>query len=208
MILTRRNLIMASTGSLIMGAGAIAFWPQTGQAQKLTVDAVLNDPDAPVQGNPDGHVTLVEYFDYQCPFCKRMHPMLKDLVAEDGNVRLIMKDWPLFGAPSVRAAQLSLGAVSLGAYEEVHGALMATDARLSIEDVESTVGAIIDVDKADETYKAERDTWDGLLSRNDYQAVALGFRGTPGFAIEKTLYSGAQGCQTLVDAIAKARAES
>ena len=50
------------------------LWPRGGQAQQLTVDAVLNDPDAPVQGNPAGDVTVVEYFDYQCPFCKGMYP--------------------------------------------------------------------------------------------------------------------------------------
>ena len=63
----------------------------------------LYDPDAPVQGNPEGDVTVVEYFDYQCPFCKRMHPILEEVVAADGNVRLVMKDWPIFGAPSVFA---------------------------------------------------------------------------------------------------------
>ena len=151
MILTRRNLIGTGAGGLLLGAGAVSLWPETGQAQQLTIDAVFNDPDAPVQGNPDGDVTLVKYFDYQCPFCKRMHPMLKDVVAEDGNVRLVMKDWPIFGAASIRAS---------------------------------------------------------LLDRNDHQAVAIGFRGTPAFAIGTTLYTGAQPRKNLVDAIAKARAEA
>lgn len=208
MILTRRNLIASGAGGLLLGAGAVSLWPETGQAQQLTIDAVLNDPDAPVQGNPDGDVTLVEYFDYQCPYCKRMHPMLKDVVAEDGNVRLVMKDWPIFGSASIRASQLTLGAVSLGAYEQVHDELMATEARLSIKDVEATIAEVVAVEKAEAAYHANRDTWAGLLNRNDHQAVALGFRGTPAFAIGTTLYTGAQQRKNLVDAIAKARAEA
>ena len=207
MTLTRRSLL-ASSGSLILGTGALALWPGAGQAQGLTVEAVLYDPDAPVQGNPEGDVTVVEYFDYQCPFCKRMHPILEEVVAADGNVRLVMKDWPIFGAPSVLASQLALGAVSLGAYEAVSAALMATEARLSHAEVEARVAEAVPVAEAMQAYRTDRDRWDALLSRNDAQAVALGFRGTPAFAIETTLFSGALDRQTLEEAIAEARAKA
>ena len=120
-------------------------------------------------------------------------------------MRLVMKDWPIFGVPSVRASQLALGAVALGAYEDVHAALMATDARLSEADVEAIVGRVVPVDAATDAYHADRATWDALLTRNDFQAAAMGFRGTPAFAIETTLFSGALDRQTLVDAIATAR---
>ncbi len=193
---------------MLLGTGALGLLPGAGRAQELTVEAVLRDPDAPVMGNPNGDVTIVEYFDYQCPFCKRMHPTLKDVVKDDGNVRLILKDWPIFGAPSVRASQLALGAVSLDAYEEVTDALMATQAKLSNADVELAVGSVLKIDDAMEAYRADRAKWDGLLERNDHQAVSLGFRGTPAFAIEKTLYSGALDRATLEEAIRKARAAS
>ncbi|MFD1911881.1 DsbA family protein [Halodurantibacterium flavum] len=195
---------------MLLGTGALGLGllPSTARAQQLTVDAVLRDPDAPVMGNPNGDVTLVEYFDYQCPFCKRMHPTLKEVVEEDGNVRLIMKDWPIFGAPSVRASQLALGAVALGAYGEINDALMATEAKLSDADVERVVGAVVEVDEAMDAYRAERSKWDALLQRNDFQAASLGFRGTPAFAIEKTLYSGALDRATLEEAITNARSAS
>ena len=195
---------------MLLGTGALGLGllPSTARAQQLTVDAVLRDPDAPVMGNPNGDVTLVEYFDYQCPFCKRMHPTLKEVVEEDGNVRLIMKDWPIFGAPSVRASQLALGAVALGAYGEITDALMATEAKLSDADVERVVGSVVEVDEAMDAYRAERSKWDALLQRNDFQAASLGFRGTPAFAVETTLYSGALDRATLEEAIADARSAS
>lgn len=209
MTLTRRRLFAAG-GGMLLGTGALGLGllPSTARAQQLTVDAVLRDPDAPVMGNPDGDVTLVEYFDYQCPFCKRMHPTLKEVVEEDGNVRLIMKDWPIFGAPSVRASQLALGAVALGAYGEINDALMATEAKLSDADVERVVGSVVEVDEAMDAYRAERSKWDALLQRNDFQAASLGFRGTPAFAVETTLYSGALERATLEEAIADARSAS
>ncbi len=86
------------------------------QAQGLTVEDVLFDLDNPVLGNPDGDVTVVEFFDYQCLYCRANHTELIDVVAEDGNVRLVMKDWPIFGPASIRASQLALGAVHVGAY--------------------------------------------------------------------------------------------
>lgn len=209
MTISRRALIGAGgAATLGIGAGAVALWPARGGAQQLTVDAVLNDPDAPVMGNPDGDVTLVEFFDYQCPFCKRMHPALTEVVAEDGNVRLVMKDWPIFGPPSLRASQLALGAVALGAYEAVNEALMATNAKLDDSEVDAAVSEAVSVDEAMEAYRDRRETWDALLDRNDFQATALGFRGTPAFAIGTTLYAGALDRDTLVEAIATARAEA
>lgn len=197
---TRRTFL-----GVTAGAGALALLPHAAVAQELTVDAVLNDPVAPVRGNPDGDVTIVEFFDYQCPYCKAGHPMLTDVVERDGKVRLVMKDWPIFGAPSLRASQLALGAAELGAYVEVNEALMATEARLSMELIEKTVARVVDPSEAMSAYAANRAKWDGLLDRNSFQATALGFQGTPAFAIDTRLYVGALDRVTLEDAIESAR---
>lgn len=201
-IVTRRTLMV-----LAAAAGATTILPVRvlAQDQSLTPDAVLRDPDAPVLGNPQGDVTVVEYFDYQCPFCKRMHPALTDVVARDGKVRLVMKDWPIFGAPSVYATQLVLGAQSLGLYEPAHAALMATEGRLSEQQIDTALSPVVDPSKALAAYRQDRDRWDGLLQRNDFQAVALGFQGTPALAVETTLYTGALDKRALEDAIATAR---
>lgn len=193
--------------SLIGAAGAALALPSIARAQdrQLTVEEVLFDSDAPVLANPDGDVTVVEFFDYQCPYCKRAHPTLMDVAESDRGVRLVLKDWPIFGAPSVRASQLALGAVELGAYRAVNDALMATDGRLSIETVEKTVESEADADRAMASYRDDRSKWDGLMNRNQMHAAAFGFQGTPSFVIGTTLYGGMIDRATLEEAIAAAR---
>jgi len=71
----------------------------------LSRDAVLRDPEIPALGNPDGDLTVVEYFDYQCPYCKKLAPEIAQVVREDGKIRLVLKDWPIFGAVSNRPSR-------------------------------------------------------------------------------------------------------
>lgn len=207
-IITRRNAIIAGAAG---GAAALlgsALVPLAGrvQAQDLTVEDVLFDPDNPVLGNPEGDVTIVEFFDYQCPYCKMNHRDLTEVVAQDGNVRLVMKDWPIFGASSVRASQLTLGAVSIGAYEAANAALMATKGRLSDAGInEALQKAGLDVARLDAAYRANRATWDGLMTRNSFQAEQLGLQGTPAFIIGTTIFPGAMDRKALLEAIATSR---
>ena len=217
MKISRRMMLNITAGT---GVAATAFLlgrnsirqpdAQSGNnAAELSTDDVLYDPDNPVQGNPEGQLTIVEYFDYQCPFCKRGHSMLTDVVKGDGDIRLVMKDWPIFGAPSVLASQLVFGAASMGHYEQAHSALMATEAKLSEDQIRQVLtDAGIDTSAAMDAYKAERDKWDGLLSRNSAQAAALSLSGTPAFIIGQTIYPGALDEQRLRTAITEARGTS
>ncbi|MDO6587175.1 DsbA family protein [Salipiger sp. 1_MG-2023] len=198
MSLTRRKLLVIA-GAAGLSAGAPAL------AQGLTEDAVLRDPDAPVLGNPSGDVTIVEWFDYQCPFCKQMHPDLMSFVAADSGIRLVMKDWPIFGATSQRAAQLALGAHDLGAYLPVMESLMRTVGRLSDGAVDRSVGRILPPKDALRAYRKRRATWDALLERNSFQAAGLGFRGTPGFTVETVIFDGALDKAALRKAVAGVR---
>jgi len=206
--LTRRT---ALTGGLL-ALGGTTLWtatrPARAQEQPLrpTIDEVMFDPANPVLGNPEGDVTIVEFFDYQCPYCKANHPVLNEVVEADGNVRLVMKDWPIFGAPSVRAAQLALGAASLDAYLTANDALMATEGRLDDTLIEETLAeAGLDVAALDAAYGENRDKWDGLLTRNGAQAAAFQLRGTPAFIIGTVIYPGAMDKAGLENAIAMAR---
>lgn len=206
---TRRNLLIGGlTGSTAAVLGASLIPPANRlEAQELTVEDVLFDPDNPVLGNPEGDVTIVEFFDYQCPYCKKNHPDLTDVVREDGNIRLVMKDWPVFGAASVRASQLALGAVDVGDYEAASDALMATPGRLSEEDIETALkGADLDPETLDAAYRRNRDRWDQLMARNSRQAAQLSLRGTPAFIIGNTIYPGAMDRAALQEAVAQARA--
>ncbi|MEN9061189.1 MULTISPECIES: DsbA family protein [Ponticoccus] len=203
---TRRTFV---TGGLIVaatGAGLMSMLRSPASAKALTVEDVLFDPVNPVLGNPEGDVTIVEFFDYQCPYCKTNHPPLTEVVKADGNIRLVMKDWPIFGAPSVRASQLVLGAASLGRYEDANTALMETEGRLDNRSIDRALGrAGFDVAALDKAYRGDREKWDALLSRNSEQASLIGLRGTPAFIVGEALYAGAMGASELRDAVATAR---
>lgn len=147
-------------------------------------DKVLRDADIPSLGNPDGDLVIVEYFDYQCPFCKKVAPELAKVIKDDGHVRLVMKDWPILGDPSPYAAKLVLATKYQNKYDAAHHALMARVGRLTEGTTEETLaGAGVDIVKAKsdlDTHKAEIDA---LLARNNAQAEAFGFQGTPSFII-------------------------
>lgn len=201
-MIIRRQFISVVAASVV----AAALAPRPGRARQLTEDEVFRDPDAPVLGNPKGDVTLVEFFDYQCPYCKKSHPDVESVVAEDGNARLIMKDWPVFGDVSVFASQAVLGANELGAYKQAMEALMATPASLSQDDVKRLLtSAGLDLSKVAEAVRRNDKKISNLLTRNYNQATAFNFAGTPSFVIGKMTYSGALGKDQLHDAIKQAR---
>ncbi|MEA2345623.1 MAG: hypothetical protein QOF63_3792, partial [Thermoanaerobaculia bacterium] len=97
----------------------------------LTESAVLRDPDIPVTGNVDGDITIVEYFDYNCPYCRKVEPELRQVVQDDGKVKLVYKDWPVLGPVSIAAARMALAAKYQDKYVAAHDALMGTASRLT-----------------------------------------------------------------------------
>ena len=92
--------------------------------------ALLRDPDSPIAGNPDGDVTIVEFSDYQCPYCKRAHAAVKSVVAADGKVKLVYKDLPILGEPSRIAALAALASRAQGKHLALHDALMEFSGKL------------------------------------------------------------------------------
>lgn len=199
---TRRTIL---TSGLALGTFALlGHRPAIGQ--QLTKDEVFNDKDAPFLGNPKGDVTVVEYFDYQCPYCKKAHPTVKKVVERDGNVKLVMKDWPIFGDVSIFAAQAVLGAAQIGQYEVAMDALMQTKGKLTHEDVENTLtGAGLSMDEIAASVNKHTSKISGLLDRNYAQATAFNFAGTPAYVIGSSLYPGVLDEDGLVDAIKRAR---
>jgi protein-disulfide isomerase len=172
----------------------------------LSRDAVLRDPDIPDLGNPQGDITIVEYFDYQCPYCKKTAPELAGVVREDGKVRLVLKDWPIFGPASAYAAKMALAAKFQGKYEKAHNALIAAKGKLTDAAVDGLLGkAGVDVAKATADLAAHRQEIDALLARNDAQARAFGFQGTPGFIIGTFRVPGSLNTAGFKHAIADAR---
>jgi protein-disulfide isomerase len=173
----------------------------------LSGESVLRDPDIPVLGNQRGDITIVEYFDYRCPYCKKVNPDLQQVVRDDGQVRLVFKDWPIFGEVSIYAARLALAAKYQNKYAEAHEALIAIKGTLTEANVQATLAqAGIDVDVAMRDLTTNRNAIDALLARNHAQAVAFGFQGTPAFIIGHFRVPGALDAATFKQAIADARA--
>lgn len=202
-MITRRDLLTAAAG-----AGAfVALAPSFAFSQEITERTVFFDPDAPVLGNPKGDVTVVEFFDYQCPYCKKIHPTVEKVIKEDGNVRLVMKDWPVFGDASIFAAQAVLGAAQIGKYEVAMEALMKTAGRLTNDDVEEVLtGAGLSMKEIAASVNKHTSKISSLLDRNYNQALAFNFVGTPSFVIGRTTFGGVLDEKGLKGAIAEARA--
>jgi len=168
----------------------------------------LADPGPlPVLGNPDGDVTVVEFFDYRCPYCQRMAGPLREVVAEDGNVRLVMKEFPILGEDSVFAARAAVAAAEQGAYAAFHDALMTELDTVTPESV-LALAERLDLDRAkleaDMRAEVVRETIQGSYRL----AQALGIGGTPAFVVGETLVPGAVDAQRLRDLIAQARTQA
>jgi protein-disulfide isomerase len=174
---------VACAAMVVFGALSISAFGEDGN-DILSRDAVLRDPEIPALGNPKGDLTVVEFFDYQCPFCKKLAPDIAQVIHEDGKIRLVLKDWPIFGAVSTSAAKMALAAKYQGKYQEAHDALIGATEKLTdanIPDLLTKAG--VDVDKAKLDLQANQKTIEDLLIRNNDQAEAFGFQGTPGFIV-------------------------
>jgi len=148
---------------------------------------IFDDPGTPVGGNPKGDVTLVEFFDYRCPYCKQVQPRLKELLAGDHQLRIAYKEFPILGSVSVAAARAALAAHRQSKYEAFHDAMMAASGQITEDTVYQVADAVgLDVDR---------------LKRD----MSLDITGTPGFVIGDQIVPGAIELSSLRDLVAGAR---
>jgi protein-disulfide isomerase len=153
-------------------------------------EELANDPLSPVVGNPDGDVTVVEFFDYRCPYCLSVAANLRANVQADGNIRLVMKEFPILGPESEYAARMALAAEKQGEYEKIHFAFMSSKSkvtRASALQVAEKLG--LNLDQLQEDMKSEEITL--AIQKNRQLAAELQIRGTPSFVIGDTLVRGA-----------------
>ena len=168
--------------------------------------AFLEDTVAPMVKPASYDVTIVEYTDYQCPFCRAAHDALLQLTAEDKKVRIIYRDWPIFGQPSERAARLAIASQWQGKHAAFHDALMKSPRPLSEQSIKAAAKkAGVDWAKLEADLKSRNAEVEALLARNDEQAMQLGLNGTPGFIIGDTLYPGGMDLAGFKEAVAEAR---
>lgn len=152
-------------------------------------DLLENDPNAPVIGNPEGDVTMVEFFDYNCPYCKSAANEVKALMADDSNIRVVYREWPILGEGSVFAARAALASRNQGKYEAFHWALMDLKGRAeeaSILRVAEEVG--LDVDQLWEDMDSPE--IEEHIATSMALTQALGLTGTPAFVIGEALVPG------------------
>jgi len=165
---------------------------------------ITGNENDPVIGNPDGDVTVVEFFDYQCGYCKRMVDPVMQLLKQDPQVRWVMKEFPILGPASVTAAHASIAARKQGAYSEFHVALMKYRGRLSDAVVFQTAREVgLDLEQL-KTDMASPETGQTIRDATNL-ARTLGVNGTPAFVIGGEILPGAVSLDTLVEQIEAAR---
>ena len=177
---------------------------QAGKAIQEHREGLLNDPETPVAGNPMGDVTVVEFSDYQCPYCKRAHAAVKSVLAADGKVRLVFKDLPILGEPSRIAALAALASKAQNKHDALHNALMEFNGKLDRDKIMEIAGSV-GLDVAQLQKDMEDPKLKAIIERNMELAQALGVRGTPAFVIGKQFVPGAVDAGTLKQMIADAR---
>ncbi len=197
---------------LALAALAFGFFSvaASGQDVQLITPAghkeMLLNPGTPLAGAHAADVTIVEYFDYNCPYCKKMVPVLQGVLAKDPKVAVLYKDWPILGDVSVYAATEALAAGYQGKYLAAHDALISGPRLASkdqVDDVLKGAGVDMAVLGKDRT-KHAKDIAD-LLARNEDEANALDLKGTPGIVVGRQLLPGITDLANLEQLVAKSR---
>jgi protein-disulfide isomerase len=167
-------------------------------------DEILNDPAAPVGGNPEGDVTLVEFFDYNCPYCRRVAPTVADLEEADPNLRIVYKEYPILGPGSQFAARAALASRRQSKYVPFHNALMQATEQVTEEivmEIARAVGLHLEQLRSD----MQDPAIEAAIARNLQLADALGINGTPSFVIGDRAVPGAVELRALQGLVARAR---
>jgi protein-disulfide isomerase len=201
----RQTLGLLGAGAVMLGlAPTVAFAED--DEKVLTEALVLRDPDIPVTGNPNGDITIVEYFDYNCPYCRKVAPEIRQVVQDDGKVRLVLKDWPILGPVSVIASRMALASKYQDKFIQAHDALIGVSSKLTEPRIgELLAGAGIDVDRLARDLSANGKAIDAIVARNGDQAMAFGFKGTPSFIVGKFRVPGVLTMTQFEQVIADAR---
>lgn len=164
---------------------------------------LLADPATPVGGNPDGTVTIVEFFDYSCPYCKAVEPALERLLARDHSLRFVYKELPVLGPASGVAARAALAANRQGKYVAFHNAMMAVRGPFDDDKIYRIAGSVgLDLARLKRDMAAPQVTAE--LTANLVLADALDVHGTPTFVIGQQIVPGAIDLHSLERLIAEA----
>jgi protein-disulfide isomerase len=177
---------------------------QREDALKANAEAIFRSPHDHVAGNPDGDVTLVEFFDYNCGWCKKGFPEVVAMIEQDKNLRVVLKEFPIFGGDSDYAAKAAVASRKQGKYWELHSALLSHEGKVTREVVDETAKAVgLDLAKL----KADMDSAETaeVIAGNQALAQSLAINGTPAFIIDTHLTPGYLPAADLLAAVAEVR---
>ncbi len=172
------------------------------QAKELVEN--LKKQDMPFTGNPKGDITIVEFFDYNCGYCRKALLELQTVLKEDKNVKVIFMDMPILGPPSMEAAKWSLAAHRQGKYFELHRAILEHNGPKNSQEIEKlAIAAGLDIKKL----KVDKEASEITAQLEEYVTTArnLKINGTPAFIIEGEVFPGYIPASAITQAIEKAR---
>ncbi|MFA5581844.1 MAG: DsbA family protein [Paracoccaceae bacterium] len=199
----RQAITVALAGAGALGAGLPAFAHENPMPEGLR-QALERQPDTPVLGNPDGDVTLVEFFDYNCPHCRTSVPDIARLIESDPGLRVVLREWPIFGDDSVAATKVSLAALQQGNYWAFHSNLMAISGKAD-EQAALRVAEDIGLDIARLRADMESPAVLNHIGHSMQLGNDMALMGTPSFIAGHEALFGRQTTQTLAGLVAKAR---
>ncbi|MBE0413055.1 DsbA family protein [Yoonia sp.] len=172
-------------------------------------NAIFDDGHSFVGGNPDGDITVVEFMDYRCGFCKRAFPEVQALVAGDGNIRYIIKEFPILGEQSVLASRFAIATQRIAGdatYKEVHNTLMEFNGDITAQALVRVADALgLDMDAI--TSEMNSDAVTTIIAENRALADAMQITGTPTFVFEDQLVRGYVPGAQMEQLVAALRAE-
>jgi protein-disulfide isomerase len=156
-------------------------------------DEILNDPASWVGGNPDGDITVVEFMDYRCGYCKKAFADVAELIETDGNIRFVVKEFPILGPQSELASRFAVAVLQMdGAetYEKAHNALMVMKGDITDESLTALAAEVGVKDMAAVAARMSTPEVTSVIEANRALAQRLDVNGTPTFVIDQSLVRG------------------
>lgn len=198
--------LLREMGQLLEQKEKLAEDAQRKGALVSNADQIFRDGTDFVVGNPNGKVTMVEFFDYNCGWCKKGFPEVLALIESDKDLRFVLKEFPIFGGDSDYAAQAAIASNKQGKYWDLHVAMFSHEGKITKEAVDE-LAAAQGIDMARLKKDMESPETAGILERNRNLAQSLAINGTPAFIIDDKLVPGYLPKAELASAINDVRAK-
>jgi protein-disulfide isomerase len=198
------SLLAIGTIAMLLTSGALAATAVVIPVEQQRL--ILNDPGTAVLGSENPDVTVVEYFDYNCPFCRKLAPSIHALIDKDHKLAVVFKEWPIFGGISIYAARSALASQWQGKYLAAHDALISAHRLTQEAEVDAILQkAGINMSELKRALATHGAQIDATLARNNSEAHALGMRGTPGLLAGRDVCTDIGDLTALQAAVAESR---